>query len=250
MAEGASLKVLLATNKGMLVQHVRPVLESAGLLVRVSPTIEALYDSTELWDPDIFVLDMEALASDESLDSLRFARRNRPDALIVALTRNHDLDAKLTALSRGADDVLPIPFAPAELLARIEAMARRIYREYRPINPMLKAGALEIDLSHHQARAWGRQIRMTSTELRLLYLLASNESTILSRDDILDNIWGRDFAADSNLVDRHVSNLRTKLEVEGHLPRCIFTIRGRGYSFIPPVAEPQQPRLVPLDTCG
>ena len=103
--------------------------------------------------------------------------------------------------------------------------------------PILRFGELEIDILHRRARIDGRDLHLTSLELSLLCLLASNGGRPLTRDEILDQLWGVDFAAGSNVVDRHVHSLRAKLRDDWRSPRFIATVPGEGYQFVLTAAD-------------
>ncbi|HET8569232.1 MAG TPA: response regulator transcription factor, partial [Candidatus Limnocylindria bacterium] len=150
---------------------------------------------------------------------------------IIALTRRADLRRQLDAFERGADDCVGVPFVPADLAARVHAVLRRAYGKTAPAFRELRLGDLEIDLVARQVRAAGSSLHLTSLEQALLYLLASNAGTVLSREVILDAIWGTDFLADSNIVDRHVRALRVKLQNDWRKPKYIETVPGVGYRF-------------------
>jgi DNA-binding response OmpR family regulator len=178
------------------------------------------------------------LARGEMLDRLGYAASSAPVRVpVVALTRRGDLRAKLAAFEQGVDDILSVPFSPEELVARILAVLRRAYPEAAALRPVLRLGALEIDLLNRRVRAGESTLHLTSLELSLLYLLAANAGRLLTRDEILDHLWGVDYAAESNVVDRHVRNLRAKLRDDWRRPRYIATVAGRGYRFLPTAAD-------------
>ena len=102
---------------------------------------------------------------------------------------------------------------------------------------MLRLGELEIDILNRSVRAGGHDLHLTALDQSLLYLLAANAGRVMSRDEILDHLWGVDFMAESNVVDRHVRNLRAKLQNNWRRPRYIATVPGRGYRFVPTTAE-------------
>ena len=134
---------------------------------------------------------------------------------------------------------MTIPFSPEELLARALVIARRAYGEALPFAPSLQVGELEIDIVNRSVHVDDHALHLSSIELTLLYLLAVNAGRIITRDEILDALWGSDFAAESNIVDRHIRNLRIRLQNNWRRPRFIATIPGKGYRFIPHVtAEP------------
>src|SRR5207253_6709374 len=129
---------------------------------------------------------------------------------IIGLTRRGDLSSKLAAFEAGVDDILTIPFAPEELLARIIAVLRRSYTDSVSFTPVIKVGDLEIDILKRTVRAGTSELHLTSLEQSLLYLLAANAGRVVTREEILDTLWGVDYVAESNVVDRQIRNLRAR----------------------------------------
>ena len=160
---------------------------------------------------------------------------------VIALTRRGDLKAKLTAFERGVDDILTVPFSPEEFVARVLVIMRRTYREAVVFTPVLRLGDLEIDILNRRVRAGDTELHLTSLEQSLLYLLAANAGRLLTRDEILDHLWGADYVAESNIVDRHIRNLRVKLQNHSRRPRYIATVPGRGYRFLTTGPNPSNP---------
>jgi DNA-binding response OmpR family regulator len=153
---------------------------------------------------------------------------------VVALTRRGDVRAKLSAFEQGVDDLLAVPFSPEELVARVVAVLRRTApHTSAALQPLLRLGALEIDLLNRSVRIDASALHLTALEQSLLYLLVANAGRVLTRDEILDHLWGVDFVAESNVVDRHIRNLRIKLRDDWRRPRFIFTVPGLGYRFMP-----------------
>ena len=128
-----------------------------------------------------------------------------------------------------------MPFAPEELLARVLALVRRSYSDAVTFTPAITFGDLEIDILHRTVRAGTSELHLTSLEQSLLYLLAANAGRVVSREEILDTLWGVDYVAESNVVDRQIRNLRTRLHDHWKQPRFIQTIPGQGYRFLPPL---------------
>ncbi|MGZ8769236.1 winged helix-turn-helix domain-containing protein [Aeromicrobium sp.] len=151
----------------------------------------------------------------------------------LSLTRRGDLATKLRAFDLGVDDILTVPFSPEELLARSIVITRRATGTTRPIIPMIRLGEMEIDILSREVRAGSSVIHLSSIEQSLLYLLASRAGRLVTREEIMDAVWGTDFVAESNVVDRHIRSLRVKLQNDYRQPRIIVTVRGRGYRFIP-----------------
>jgi len=152
---------------------------------------------------------------------------------VIALTRRGDLRTKLAAFEAGVDDILTVPFSPEEFVARILAVMRRTYRGEVAFTPVLRLAGLEIDILNRRVRAGEKDLHLTSLEQSLLYLLAANAGRLLTRDEILDHLWGTDYVAQSNIVDRHIRNLRIKLQNHSRKPKYIATIPGQGYRFVP-----------------
>jgi DNA-binding response OmpR family regulator len=112
------------------------------------------------------------------------------------------------------------------------ATLRRTNREVVVFTPVIRFGDLEIDILHRRVRVDGQDLHLTPLELSLLYLLAANAGRVLTRDEILDHLWGGDYAAESNVIDRQIRNLRAKLQDDWRRPRYIATVPGKGYRFV------------------
>jgi len=126
-----------------------------------------------------------------------------------------------------------IPFSPEELLARAVVITPRSSGIEHPIVPTIRIGEMEIDIVGREVRAGSSIIHLSGLEQSLLYLLASRGGQVVTRDEIVDAVWGMDFVAESNIVDRHIRSLRIKLQNDYRKPRFIATVPGRGYRFIP-----------------
>ena len=151
---------------------------------------------------------------------------------IIALTRGNDLRRNLAILDRGADDILTVPFVPEELLTRVRALIRRTYGERAPIVPLIRVGDLRIDILNRRVQIGTSEVHLTSLEQALLYLLAANSGTVVTRDVILDSLWGPEFMTETNVVERHIRSLRVKLRDDVNKSRYIHTVRGQGYRFV------------------
>ena len=212
---------------------------------RVAPDAAAAAAVLGAWRPHLAVVDMD-LARGEMLARLGYtAPPSAARVPVVALTRRGDLKTKLAAFERGVDDLLSVPFSPEELVARVLAVLRRTYHEGAALRPVLRLGELEIDILHRRVRAGTSELHLTALEQSLLYLLAANAGRLLTRDEILDHLWGVDYAAESNVVDRHVRNLRAKLQNDWRRPRYIATVPGRGYRFLPTAPADRPPATAP-----
>ena len=186
------------------------------------------------WQPHLALVDMEHDDSVELLGRLGTSRKLAATVTpVLGLTRRGDLATKLRAFDLGVDDIVTIPFSPEELLARSVVITRRASGIDRPIVPTIRLGDMEIDILNREVRTGTSIVHLTSIEQALLYLLASRGGRVITRDEILDGVWGADFVAESNIVDRHIRGLRVKLQNDYRHPRFIATVPGRGYRFVP-----------------
>ena len=229
-----SLRALVLHDRSLVVDLIELTLNHGLFIVRAARSLAEANTILSEWQPHLAVVDMD---HDESSDLLeRVGASNtltRSVTPVLGLTRRGDLKTKLRAFELGVDDILTVPFSPEELLARSVVITRRASGTERPIVPTIRLGEIEIDIVDRQVRAGDSVIHLSGIEQSLLYLLASRAGRVVSRDDILDVIWGTDFVAESNVVDRHIRSLRVKLQDDYHHPRFIATVPGQGYRFIP-----------------
>jgi DNA-binding response OmpR family regulator len=228
-------RALLVIEQPVLAELVRLALNHTRYSTRVAQTVEGAAAALTEWQPHLAILDMD-IAGSAILDQLR-PREQAGHLPVIALTRRGDLKAKLAAFERGVDDILTVPFSPEEFVARTLAVMRRTYRAAVEFTPVLRLGDLEIDILNRRVRAGGTELHLTSLEQSLLYLLAANAGRLLTRDEILDHLWGADYVAGSNIVDRHIRNLRAKLQNDSRRSQYIATVPGRGYRFVPTEAD-------------
>ncbi len=215
----------MVEDERRLAQLVRRVLEEEGHRVEVA------YDGPEglrlglEQEFDVIVLDI-LLPGMDGVEVCQALRRAKVDTPILMLTALDSVEDKVRGLDAGADDYLPKPFAFQELLARLRALARRRVQPQEP--GALQVGDLVLDLRRRRARRGGREIDLSPREFALLELLMRNAGRVLTRTQILDHVWGYDFAPDSNLVDVYIAYLRRKVD-KGHGRPLIHTVRGHGY---------------------
>ena len=167
----------------------------------------------------------------DGFDLCRSLRRSSdvPIIMVTARTDSHDVVAGLEA---GADDYVPKPFVPKELSARIRALLRRV-RGTETVGETLRFGTLEVQPDAGAVRRDGQEVDLTKTEFRLLCELASSAGRLLSREILLDRVWGYDYFGDGRLVDVHIRRLRKKIEDDPGHPRHVVTVRGLGYKLQP-----------------
>lgn len=226
-ASGA-IRILLAIEDTDLSRLAELSLRHGRYEIRTATVSEAR-DAIDAQPPHLTILDIDAVDG----HAIELISESEADGRtpIIALTRRGDLRRQLEAFDRGADDCIGIPFVPSDLVARVHAVLRRSYGKppsaFRPVH----VGDLELDLVSRDVRTRGVTIHLTALEQALLYLLASNAGTVMSRERIIDAIWGDDFLGESNIIERHVRSLRSKLQNDWRKPRYIETVAGTGYRF-------------------
>jgi len=216
-------RVLVVEDDADIADVLRRSLRNEGYEVRTSADgVEAL-DVAAGFFPDLVVLDLGL----PRLDGVEVCRRLREDGdvPILMLTARAETEDRVAGLDSGADDYLVKPFERQELLARIRALLRR-----RPPRgtASLEVGDLKLNPDTREVRRDGREIELTNREFELLEFLMRNERLVVSRERLLDEVWGYDPMAATNTIDVFISNLRRKLEA-GDEPRLLHTKRGAGY---------------------
>jgi DNA-binding response OmpR family regulator len=180
------------------------------------------------WAPHMALLDLDQYERFIDIVGRGLTHGHMP---IVAFTRRRDTALKLSAYERGADDIIEVPFTLDEIVARPFALMRRAHGIAVPIVPKIRLDGLEVDLIEQRVTVGGRDLHLTPIQQSLLYLLAANAGKALSREDLLATMWGSEFEIESNVVDRHIRELRVKLGDEWRAPRYIETVPGAGYRF-------------------
>ena len=222
-SEGQAGRVLVVEDDEAIADVLRRTLRQEGHEVRSSGDgIEAL-QAAEQFAPDLVILDLGL----PGLDGVEVCRRLRADSdvPILILTARSDLDDRVEGLDSGADDYLVKPFERQELLARLRALMRR-----RPPrgSAALVVGDLTLNPDTREVARSGRPVELTNREFELLEYLMRNERLVVSRERLLEEVWGYDPMALTNTIDVFISNLRRKLE-HGDEPRLLHTKRGAGY---------------------
>jgi DNA-binding response OmpR family regulator len=223
-------------DRPILIELIKMTLNHGVYSTRVATIVNDVTTVLGEWQPHLAILDMDldgaqimALLGVTPVGGLRLP--------VIGLTRRGDLKTKLAAFEAGVDDILTVPFAPEELLARVIALVRRAYSDAVTFTPLIKLGQLEIDILNRTVRVGSSELHLTSLEQSLLYLLAANAGRVVTREEILDTLWGVDYVAESNVVDRQIRNLRARLQNDWREPRFIATVPGRGYRFLPTFRE-------------
>jgi two-component system, OmpR family, alkaline phosphatase synthesis response regulator PhoP len=233
-ADVEARRALVLHDRPLVVDLITLTLNHGVFAVRAASNLAEAEAILAAWQPHMTVVDMDHDDSTALLERLGASNTLRRSVTpVLGLTRRGDLKTKLRAFDLGVDDILTMPFSPEELLARSIVITRRASGTDRPIIPTIKLGEMEIDILNREVRAGDSQVHLSGIEQSLLYLLASRGGRVVTREEILDAIWGTDFVAESNIVDRHIRSLRVKLQNDYRHPRFIATVAGRGYRFIP-----------------
>jgi DNA-binding response OmpR family regulator len=210
---------------------LRLALEDEGYDVREAADGRSGLESFAREEPDLVLLDLR-LPDMSGFEVCRSLRRSSivPIIIVTAQTDTYDLVAGLEA---GADDYVTKPVVPKELAARIRAALRRVQlHEGAASAPASKFGDVELRREQGIALKNGEELNLTKTEFRLLCEFADHAGMVLSRDQLLERVWGYDYLGDSRLVDAHVRRLRVKIEDHPDDPRLIVTARGIGYRLL------------------
>jgi DNA-binding response OmpR family regulator len=182
------------------------------------------------WEPQLALIDIDHFPKGIESTGGGMAQGGIP---ILAFTRRRETKVKLATYEAGADDIIEVPFTLDEIVARPFALIRRSRGINVKIVPkILLGGRLEVDLLEQTVKMdGGPQLDLTPTQQTLLYLLAANAGEVLTRETLLDTLWGSAFQIESNVVDRHIRELRVKLGDDWRTPRYLETIPGKGYRF-------------------
>jgi two-component system, OmpR family, phosphate regulon response regulator OmpR len=227
------MRILVIDDDRRLRDMLRTYLTGQGLEVETAGDARSGLTAVENLDPDAVVLDVML----PDLDGFEVCRRirARSEVPVLMLTARGDETDRVVGLELGADDYLPKPFSPRELLARLRAITRR-QRSAAAAGPdsadeVLRFGELEVDHGAHQARVAGEPRPLTSHQFEILSALARNAGRVLSRDQIMDAVRGESLEAFDRSIDVHVSRIRAAIEEDPKHPRRIVTVRGVGYVF-------------------
>jgi DNA-binding response OmpR family regulator len=227
MRPAAGPRVLIVDDDERLNDLLTTYLGRLGFTVRAVTHPEKAFRELKTDAPDIVILDVML----PGMDGFAACRKIRETSRvpIVMLTARGDVMDRVVGLEIGADDYLPKPFEPRELVARMQAVLRR---QAPTADDTLRAGALTLNCAARSAQLDGRKLSLTTAEFELLTLLARNAGRVMSRDRIMDETRGVDWAAFDRSVDVLVSRLRQKLGDDPKDPAMIRTVRGVGYLFI------------------
>ena len=228
-------KVLIVDDDNKLRKLLKEYLEGAAFQVLGLADGGSVMKTIAEDSPDMVILDI-MLPKKSGLELLKEIRQGSGIPVIMLTARGEEAD-RVIGLELGADDYLPKPFSPRELMARINAVLRRSGPEGRSGKPgdedmLLRVGDLVLNKARQTLVREGKEIPLSSTEYRILKVMMENPNRVLSRDQLMSLARGKDFMAFDRSIDVHVSKLRAKLEMDPRSPRYIKTIWGTGYMFV------------------
>ena len=222
-------RILVVEDDAAILRGLVLNLELEGQRVFTATDGEAGFALLRQAKPDLVILDIML----PKLSGFEFCRKARAESIgipILMLTARGEEVDRVRGLDLGADDYVTKPFSLPELMARVRALLRRAQRRSgKALIDELKFDDVEVDFRKCEARKAGRLVEMTRKELGLLRLVASYEGEVLTRDELLDQVWGYESCPTSRTVDNHVAQLRAKLEMVPAEPRHLLTVHGTGY---------------------
>jgi two-component system KDP operon response regulator KdpE len=224
-----SRRVLVCDDEPQILRALRVVLREAGFEVMPAETAEEALNRAAVQPPDAAIIDL-VLPDGDGIDVCK-SLREWSHMPIIVLSAVGDEEEKVRALEAGADDYVVKPFAPRELVARLQANLRRAGDD-DPGEPTIRADGLEIDLSAHTIRRDGAEVHLTPIEFGLLRALARQRGRLMTHRALLVEVWGPAYANDTQVLRTHIANLRRKIEPGGEAPRYIRTDPGVGYRFV------------------
>ena len=225
----AARRILVCDDEPQILRALKVVLREAGFEAIPAETGEEALDRAAVRPPDAAIVDLVL----PDIDGIEVCRRLREwsDMPIIVLSAVGEEEEKVRALEAGADDYVTKPFGSRELVARVQAALRRAGGG--PDEPAIRVDGLEVDLSARTVRVDGSEVHLTPIEFDLLRTLARNRGRLMTHRALLVEVWGPQYASDTQILRTHIANLRRKIEPAGEGPRYIRTDPGVGYRLAP-----------------
>jgi len=223
-------KILIIEDELDLIKGLKLNLSDEGFEVDSAVTgTEGLRKAVEE-TPDLIILDI-MLPEMDGLEVCRKLRQKNISTPVIMLTAKGEEIDKVVGLELGADDYITKPFSIRELIARIKARLRNAEREIKPVPELYSFGDVEIDFAQFKVRRKGNELDLTSLELDILKYFIVHRGEVVSRNDLLDKIWGYESYPTTRTIDNHILKLRKKIEDDPSHPRYIISVYGGGYRF-------------------
>ena len=223
-------KILIVEDEKDMVMGLKFNLEARDYTVITAYDGEAGYQKALEEQPDLVILDI-MLPKLNGYEVCKSLKQEMPDLPIIMLTAKSQEDEIVTGLELGADDYITKPFSVLELLARIKSVLRRT-KSTMPIPEVFRFGNLEIDFRKYCTRKEGKSLKLSPREYEILKCFIERTGEIVSREDLLNRVWGYDSYPNTRTVDAHIAKLRRKIEDKPEEPKHIITIHGLGYKFL------------------
>jgi DNA-binding response OmpR family regulator len=223
-------KILIIEDERDMVEGLKFNLEARDYNVITSYDGETGYQKALKEKPDLLILDI-MLPKLSGYEVCKILKKENPDLPIIMLTAKSQEAEIVTGLELGADDYITKPFSVLELIARINALFRRV-KSGSGVQEVHRFGDLEINFKKYYARKKERALKLSPREYELLRLFIERQGEIISREELLKQIWGYDSFPDTRTVDAHIAKLRSKIEESHEEPKLIVTVHGMGYKFL------------------
>jgi two-component system response regulator RegX3 len=230
MIEGGT-KILLVEDEESLADSVRYSLEREGFSVSVAADGRRAMERFRGDRPDLVILDL-MLPEMSGLDVCRMIRAESDVPIIMVTAKDSEAD-KVAGLELGADDYVTKPFSLRELISRVRAHLRRSrFQSNGHQEDMLAGGPVEMDVARHEVRVGGALVSFPPKEFELLEAFLRRKGRLLTREYLIEEVWGADYFGDTKTLDVHVKRIRHKIEPDPHTPEHLVTVRGLGYKYV------------------
>jgi two-component system alkaline phosphatase synthesis response regulator PhoP len=227
-------RILIVDDEITLQTTLKAYLEREGYDVQTAGDGYAALECAARFQPDLIILDV-MLPGLDGLTILQKVRQSSDVYVLMLTARAEEVD-RVLGLTLGADDYLTKPFSPRELVARVQAILRRgrtpsALNTPEPVPALLQWHRLRLDTAAHRVWKGTREVELTPIEYALLLTLVRHAGHVLSRDQLIEQVWGYDYYGDERVIDVHIRRLRRKIEDDPDTPTMISTVRGAGYRF-------------------
>ena len=224
-------RILVVEDEEALAESVRYNLEREGYAVTVASDGRRAIERFHAETPSLVILDL-MLPELSGLDVCRMIRAGSEVPIIMVTAKDSEAD-KVAGLELGADDYVTKPFSVRELVSRVRANLRRAWPEaIRPTEEVLAGGPVRMDVARHEVTVRGEAVPMPPKEFELLESLLRRRGRLLTREFLIEEVWGADYYGDTRTLDVHMKRLRRKVEEDSHRPVHLVTVRGLGYKFV------------------
>lgn len=223
----AKQSILVIDDEPAIRDMLQIALDAAGFKVGLAEDAKQAYPIIIDTPPDLILLDW-MMPGTSGIELLRRLRRDEINVPVIMLTAKVEEASKISGLDSGADDYIAKPFSPRELVSRVKAILRRTSEE--SMKEVIFAGALKLNQLNRRVNIGDTLVSLGPTEYKLLQFFLTHQDRVYTRDQILDNVWGRNVYLDERTVDVHIRRLRKAISIAGH-ENCVQTVRGAGYRF-------------------